>query len=451
MKEFIHGSDSQFRDLERRATAACVRFSGQEMPPGASPARATIGFENDPADCRALLLVERGIHYDGGIPEIQEWFRTGQKRFSSFQQLRHWIQNDLARSFEASASCEAPIAVADLTELNKVSVRSNANLESRIDEETLFSRLTVRIRGQDAALRLISKRVAQFLSKRRPQRPLSLVFCGPTGVGKTQTAEVLSGNLRELSPRSGFAFLRIDLSEFRESHRVSQMLGAPPGYVGHADGAPLVDKLSSNPRTIVLFDEFEKAHPDVLLVLMNAIDSGRLSAPSRKGRAREIDCRQAVFLFTSNLDCDGILSDLSDHAAFGEPEKADHICRSHFRAAGAPTELIGRMNAFIVFLPLTDSARAEIAVLSIRRAAGEYGVSLTKISPEAVSALLESTKADGFGARPYEHAADDLFGTAFAQAASDRLNGPVELGGQRPFQCVALKPSTSQSYGEPKH
>lgn len=441
----------EWRELERRATGACVRFFDQSMPPGSSHPCAAVGFENDPADCRAILFLERGINYDGENREIREWFHSGQKRFSSFENMRRWIQTDLARAFALDGPCHTVIAPSELTDLNKVAVPKTEENSVALDQSELARKLQVRIRGQDSAIVLVAKRVSQFLSKRQPQRPLSLVFCGPTGVGKTQTAEALAAVLPESVP--GFRHLRIDLAEFKESHRVSQMLGAPPGYIGHGDGAPLVDLLSSHRRCLVLFDEFEKAHPDVSLALMNAIDSGRLSAPSKKGRAREIDCREALFIFTSNLDWDDILDDLTERDAFGEPELTDQICRRRFRLAGVAPELIGRINSFVVFLPLADTAKAEIAALSIRRAAEEYGVTVAKISPEAVSALLQVTNSTDFDARPYEHAADDLFGNLFATAA--RLNRSVELRGEGPFHCTPIKPSTTEpktkSYGQSKH
>ena len=105
---------------------------------------------------------------------------------------------------------------------------------------------------------------------------------GPSGVGKTRAAEALAQALNGLlEAGAGYQFLRLDMAEYQESHRVSQLLGAPQGYVGHGEGSQLLDTLAANPRTIVLFDEIEKAHPSILRVLMNAMDAGRLSSSSR--------------------------------------------------------------------------------------------------------------------------------------------------------------------------
>jgi ATP-dependent Clp protease ATP-binding subunit ClpB len=250
---------------------------------------------------------------------------------------------------------------------------------------------------------------------------------------------MLPSMLRELDPEgAGFAYLRIDCSELREAHRVSQLLGSPAGYIGYGDGAQLIDQLVANPKAIILFDEIEKAHPDVLKVLMNAIDCGRLSSPARRGNTREVDCRRAIFYFTTNLDSQNVLHELETRDAFDKPEIVDQVCRDRLRAAGIAPELAGRINSFLVFRSLAQETKAEILVLSIVRVAEEYGLRVQRVSPELVVALLALAKADGFGARPLEFLIDDKLGEAFAKVAAARMKGPIEVRGGPPFECLRL-------------
>jgi ATP-dependent Clp protease ATP-binding subunit ClpB len=447
MKTFINGGDGQFEDLKRRATGACVRFRDTELPPGASPQNGMVGFEVDPRNGFATLLVQHGVSYTGQSREIAEWLRGGEKTFPTFETLRHWISNVLAEAYGTAAVShgEQPnggrrLQPSELTDLD--AVRGNikeTNGPHYINENVLLDKLSGQVRGQENALRELSRRVYRHWARSSPRRPLTLLAIGPTGVGKTKTAETLPAILRELdSEGGGYAYLRLDLSEYREAHRVSQLLGSPPGYIGHGEGAQLIDFLAANPRSLVLFDEIEKAHPDVLKVLMNAIDCGRISSPTRRANTREIDCRRAIFYFTSNLDSEGILTELERREAFEKSELIDQVCRERFRAAGVASELVGRINCFLVFQPLTQETKAEIVALSVARVAEEYGVRVERVSPELIVTLLTLCKSDGFGARPLEFLIDDKLGGTFSEAALAKVKGPLEVKGGPPFECVAI-------------
>lgn len=460
MKMFISGTEQQFEDLRRRATGACVRFRDAELPPGASPKRGMVGLEIDAHTGTATLLVQRGVRYSGPSSEIAEWLRHGEKLFPSFELLREWFVSDLAESFNSGNTMEvvravasaAPLPAGDLTNLEAVKASmTGASAPHYVGEKEIFAKLSPHIRGQDAALRELSRRVSRHWARTAPRRPLTLLAIGHTGVGKTKTAETLPSILRELDPGgAGFAYLRIDCSELREAHRVSQLLGSPAGYIGYGDGAQLIDQLVANPKAIILFDEIEKAHSDVLKVLMNAIDCGRLSSPARRGNTREVDCRRAIFYFTTNLDSENVLSELEIRDAFEKPEIVDQVCRDRLRAAGIAPELAGRINSFLVFRPLAQETKAEILVLSIARVAQEYGVRVERVAPELVVGLLALAKSDGFGARPLEFLIDDRLGGAFAQAAATKMKCPLEARGGPPFECVPLNDAADrQSDGKP--
>ena len=266
---------------------------------------------------------------------------------------------------------------------------------------------------------------------------------GPTGVGKTAAAEWLQHALRALGRSDDrYGYLRLDMSEYQEPHRLSQLLGAPQGYLGYGDGAQLVDALIANPRTTVLFDEIEKAHHNILRALMNAMDAGRLSAASA-GNGRQIDCRRAIFMFTSNLEASVVIREAVEQDAFGNRSLLDSICRRRLQATGMAPELIGRIGRFLLFRSLSPEARAEVVTLSITRVAQEYGLRIVRIDASVVADVLNACPADGFGARPTEYLVDDLLGACFGETVERGPNGPLVLNGQ-PYRCApAISPQTS--------
>lgn len=455
MLQFLNGADPAFVVLERQATGSCVVFQQQIMPPGASSARARVGFEVSAPDGPATLFVERGIRYAGSANEsVGRWFSEGQLEFGSFQELRRWIQSDLKACYTLPPDAQARttshsergrvMTARELTNLEAVADQLPADTNAlHIDEDDLFEQLVKRIRGQDDAMRLIAKQVRRHLARQAPRRPATLMALGPTGVGKTAAAEYLPAVLRDRLPDgAAYSYLRLDMSEYQERHRISQLLGAPQGYVGYGEGAQLVDGLRANPRTIVLFDEIEKAHPDILRALMNAMDAGRLSTASANAGGHEVDCRRAVFIFTSNLDATGILQEIETRRAFGNRETVDAVCRNRLRAAGVAPELVGRIGCFLVFRPLDREARAEVVTLAITRVAEEYGLQVVRIAPTVVADVLRGCSSEGFGARPDEYLVDELLGPCLADAAATGLKEPMAVVAGPPYQCVRAEEPT---------
>lgn len=449
MRRFVNGSSQAFAELERQANGTCVLFRDVELPPGALRARARVGFEVRSADGAALLLVDRGISYQGSNRAIAAWLEAGEIRFAGFAQLREWLQREVGTCFQSGSHRAHPQALTvdhqgarspeELTDMVTVqALTPDLSRALYFKEDDLFRELRTRVRAQDEALRLLSKRICRHMARKSPLRPATVFAVGPTAVGKTRTAESLPGALRTLDPSgAGYSYLRLDMSEYQEHHRISQLLGAPQGYVGYGEGAQLTDALSTNPRTIVHFDEIEKAHPKVFQALMNAMDAGRLATPSAGSTGRRIDCRAAVFIFTSNLDSTGILEDLESRNAFNNRPVVDQVCRTRLRAAGLAPELISRIGCFLVFRPLTNEARAEIITLAIARVAEEYGLQVVRIEPTVVTGLLDQVRNDGFGARPDEYVVDDVLGDCFREAARS-LHGPVRVIAGPPLGCVSV-------------
>ena len=431
MQQFINGTEHQFADLFERSKNACIRFSHQQLPPGCAPATSDIAFERAARGQGITLLVKQGVTYSGTNEQCRRWIETGTMVFPSQREFATFCRRGLAEWFGVASADElthAPAVVetvpAPQSDLGAAQEALSRRRNDRrvIAPEVVGERLVALVHGQPLALRAVAERVAAHANRVAPRRPATLFFVGPTGVGKTRTAEQLPDVLNSLSSAEArWHYLRLDMNEYREAHRISQLIGSPQGYVGYGDGAQLTRQLARHPRTIVLFDEIEKAHPDIFLALMNAMDSGRLSSAAAIDGRNEIDCRQAMFVFTSNLSATAILDDVDELAAAeaSQTEPVASICRRHLREQNIPPELIGRISTFAVFRPVGDDARLQIALSGVAAVAGEYGLTVSDVSPEALAELVGGHDAR-FGARADEYRIDALLGNSFAQAAAAR-------------------------------
>jgi ATP-dependent Clp protease ATP-binding subunit ClpA len=325
-----------------------------------------------------------------------------------------------------------------LTDFEAVSVSLNPQRAAYLDETEVFNRLARRVRGQDAALHSLVSQTCRHLAKPNPTRPAVFFAVGETGVGKTHSAQNLAQVLSEMgNDQAHCSFVRLDMAEYQEGNRVSQLTGAPQGYIGFGEGSQLVDALRANPKTIVLFDEIEKAHPSILRSLMGMMDAGRLSTAAKANGSREIDCRSALIIFTSNLEANGIITELEQRNAFGQTEIEDEVCRRRLKAAGVSPEIVGRIGRFLVFRSLSAEARAEIVTLAVADVAREYGLEVQRIEPAVVVSILEAIRSQSFGVRPERYQIDELLGGKFAQLAARGFRKPIMVKGP-PFECVPL-------------
>jgi len=325
--------------------------------------------------------------------------------------------------------------VESLTEMEEVidGLESHVVPESfAIDAEALLDRLKTRVRGQDGTLRALCSEVARHMAKSVPSRPVAIFALGPTGVGKTRTAQELADAMRDLEGAGETSFLRLDMNEYQEEYRISQLLGAPQGYVGHGSGSQLLEVLQREGRAIVLFDEIDKAHPAILKVLMNAMDAGRISSAGEIEGSREVDCRDAIFIFTSNHDATEVIGDADALATdvYEHRFEVDDIARSRLQEARVAPEIIGRISRFLLFLPLDEQARAAIVTLAVQECAEEYGIRVNYIDPSVIIEVMRVASDGGFGARPIRYLVDDLLGSAFVDAVAGDLDGrPVRVCG----------------------
>ena len=439
MIQFIEGSDADFDALGIRAIGRCIRYRSQVMPPGCTPTRAHVGFEINPLNDKAILYVERGVDYSGTCEAANQWMRAGEKRFASFDQLRRWIQEDLAAAYgQPPTPVPTPRTAEPLTDFEAVSVSLNPKRAAYLDEAEVFNCLARRVRGQDAALHSLVSQTCRHLAKPHPTRPAVFFAVGETGVGKTHSAQNLAEVLSEMgNDQAHCGFVRLDMAEYQEGNRISQLTGAPQGYIGFGEGSQLVDALRANPKTVVLFDEIEKAHPSILRALMGMMDAGRLSTASKANGSREIDCRAAIVIFTSNLEASGIINELEQRKALGQADVEDEVCRRRLKAVGISPEIVGRIGRFLVFRSLSTEARAEIVTLAVADVAREYGLEVQRIEPAVVVSIMEAIRSQGFGVRPERYQIDELLGGKLARLAATGVRTPIVVKGP-PIECVPL-------------
>ena len=199
--------------------------------------------------------------------------------------------------------------------------------------------------GQDEAVRLVADAIIRARSGiKDPRRPIgSFIFLGPTGVGKTELAKTLASALFDTEDN----MVRIDMSEYQERHTVSRLVGAPPGYVGYEEGGQLTEAVRRKPYSVVLFDEIEKAHPDVFNTLLQVLDDGRLT----DAQGRTVDFRNAVIIMTSNVGSEYLLDGVTPDGEL-KPEGRDRVMaelRERFRP-----EFLNRVDEIVLFKPLTQ-------------------------------------------------------------------------------------------------
>jgi len=273
----------------------------------------------------------------------------------------------------------------------------------------LEDHLHERVVDQDEAISAVANAVRRSRAGLQdPNRPVgSFIFLGPTGVGKTETARALAEFLFDDED----ALVRLDMSEYGERHAVARLIGAPPGYVGYEEGGQLTEAVRRRPYSVVLFDEIEKAHPDVFNVLLQILDDGRLT----DGQGRTVDFRNTVIILTSNIGSVWIL----EHAA-DDWETVETKVREALHQAFKP-EFLNRIDEIIVFRPLSREDLEKVVGLQLDRLASflrERDVTL-EVTPAARRAIAEEGYDPAFGARPMKRAIQHMVSDPLAMAFLD--------------------------------
>ena len=277
-------------------------------------------------------------------------------------------------------------------------------------------KLHERVVGQDEAVRLVSDAIRRSRSGLSdPNRPYgSFLFLGPTGVGKTELTKALAGFLFDSEDH----LIRIDMSEYMEKHSVSRLIGAPPGYVGYDEGGQLTEQVRRKPYSVILFDEVEKAHPDVFNALLQVLDEGRLT----DGQGRTVDFKNTVIVMTSNLGSQMIQGMAgSDYQLIKLAVMAE--VKTHFRP-----EFVNRIDEVVVFHALAEEhiraiARIQLNVLKTRLARMDYGL---EISEAVLGELAKAGFDPVYGARPLKRAIQSEIENPLAKAILEGRFAPKD-------------------------
>lgn len=345
-------------------------------------------IEAEAAEVKVDLAKAAEIRY-GKIPQMEKDLATKIKRLKQLQSSRRMLKEEISEEDIAdivSRWTGVPV---------KRMLEAEAEKLNRMEEE-----LKKRIIGQDEAVQKISDTIKRSRAGiADPNRPIgSFIFLGPTGVGKTELTKALA----EFMFDDDKALIRVDMSEFMERHAISKLIGSPPGYVGYEEGGNLTEMVRHRPYSVILFDEIEKAHPEVFNILLQVLDSGHLT--DAKGRV--VNFKNTVIILTSNIGAQfidkmeeiGFSMDKSKKAEYEDvKDKVTRALKEHFRP-----EFLNRLDDVIIFDILSEKAVAEIVNIQIdivRKRLEEKEIKLV-ISKEVVSYLAKEGYNPQYGARP---------------------------------------------------
>ena len=389
-KEDDRLSQERLQDLQKELAELKEEFSNRKAQ-----------WENEKASVEKLSKLREEIENVNNQIEIAQregdFAKASELNYSTLPSLKKQLEieeanvknKDLSLVHESVSEEEIAriisrwtgIPVAKLTE-------SERNKTLHLDEE-----LHKRVIGQDEGVTKVTEAIIRSKAGiKDPRKPIgSFLFLGPTGVGKTELAKALAAALFDDENN----MVRIDMSEYMEKYSVSRLIGAPPGYVGYEEGGQLTEAVRRKPYSVVLFDEIEKAHPDVFNVLLQVLDDGRIT----DSQGRTIDFKNTILIMTSNIGASYLLDGIDEKGNISEEAKKQVMndLRAHFRP-----EFLNRLDETILFKPLTRDniggiIKLIIADLNKRLADKELTVKLT---PEAENLIVENAYDPVYGARP---------------------------------------------------
>ena len=313
----------------------------------------------------------------------------------------------------------------------KIPVKKLAEEESE-RLKNLENILHERVVGQEEAITAVSKAIRRGrIGLKDPKRPIgSFLFLGPTGVGKTE----LSKALAEAMFGTETSLIRVDMSEYMEKHSVSKMIGSPPGYVGYEEGGQLSEKVRRNPYSVILFDEIEKAHPDVFNILLKVLDDGHIT----DAQGRKIDFKNTIIIMTSNAGAENIIAPKRLGFGVATDAKADHEfmkgrVMEEVKRLFKP-EFLNRIDEIIVFHQLTKEHMKGIADIMLKgiekRCKEQLGITLT-VNEAAKELLIDKGYDEKYGARPLRRTIQSLLEDKMAEEILDgkiKKSAGVEAG-----------------------
>ena len=390
-KEDDHLSAERLQTLQRELAELRDEFSAQKAQ-----------WDNEKAQVEKIQKLKEEIEQ---VQKDIEREKHGAMDYNRIAELQYGklpqLQKQLANEEEKNSQSENVLVHESVTEEEIARIISRwtgipiTKLTESEREKTLHleDELHRRVIGQDEGVTRVSEAILRSKAGiKDPSRPIgSFLFLGPTGVGKTELAKTLAASLFDDEGN----IVRIDMSEYMEKYSVSRLLGAPPGYVGYEEGGQLTEAVRRKPYAVVLFDEIEKAHPDVFNVLLQVLDDGRIT----DSQGRTVDFKNTILIMTSNIGADYLLEGIQEDGSI-DPEKENmvrELLGQHFRP-----EFLNRLDEIIMFKPLNkDNIHSIIELLvqglNKRLADRELCISLTD---EAKDFILESAYEPAYGARP---------------------------------------------------
>jgi ATP-dependent Clp protease ATP-binding subunit ClpB len=404
-KERRTGVEEELATLRERSNAMKAQWQAEKETittlQGKKAELEQLRMEADQATRRGDLQKAAEIGY-GRIPALEKEIAESERRLGEIQKKGKYLKEEV--DAEDIAEIVAKWTGIPVTKM----LESERGRLTRLESE-----LAQRVIGQPEALAAVANAVRRARAGLQdPNRPTgSFIFLGPTGVGKTETARALAEFLFDDEK----AMVRLDMSEYMEKHAVSRMIGAPPGYVGYEEGGQLTEAVRRRPYAVVLFDEIEKAHPDVFNVLLQILDDGRLT----DSQGRTVDFRNAVLIMTSNLGSSYILEHGTSNWEQVET-KVLELLRQGFKP-----EFLNRVDDVIIFRPLSQEDIGKIVELQVARV--EKLVADRKLTLEVTPAAKSVIAAEGYdpvyGARPLKRAIQRLLQNPLAMAVLEGRYG----------------------------
>ena len=399
--------EQELAELRERSNAMKAQWSAEKEAIQKIQAKKAeleqVKIEAEQATRRGDLQKAAEISY-GRVPAIEKEIQTLEKRLGEIQKKDKYLKEEVDEEDIAEiVSKWTGIPVTKMLESEKERLL-------KLEDE-----LGKRVIGQREAVTAVANAVRRARAGLQdPNRPTgSFIFLGPTGVGKTETAKALAEFLFD----DERALVRIDMSEYMEKHAVARLIGAPPGYVGYEEGGQLTEAVRRRPYSVILFDEIEKAHPDVFNILLQILDDGRLT----DSQGRTVDFRNTVLIMTSNIGSQFLIE-----ADAGQWEQAETKVTELLRQTFKP-EFLNRVDDVIIFRPLTreDIERiVGIQIVRVERLLSDRKLSL-EVTPAAKALLVAEGYDPVYGARPLKRAIQRLLQNPLAVAV---LEGRYQEG-----------------------
>jgi ATP-dependent Clp protease ATP-binding subunit ClpB len=399
-QERLHEVERELADVQENAAALRARWQKERGAIGEIAALKekleALRFEAEDATRKGNLQRAAELQY-GEIPKLE-------RELASLTALQDTVTDEANAGATASRMLKEEVDEEDVAAIVSkwTGIPVSKMLEGEVQKLTqMEDRLRVRVVGQDEALTAVANAIRRSRAGLSdPKRPIgSFIFLGPTGVGKTETARALAEFLFDDEQ----AMVRIDMSEYMEKHAVARLIGAPPGYVGYDEGGQLTEAIRRRPYAVVLFDEIEKAHPDVFNVLLQVLDDGRLT----DSKGRTVDFKNTVLIMTSNTGASQLATAWAENEDGFEEAKVRVMeeLRKQFRP-----EFLNRVDDIVVFHPLKHEQLTHIVDLrlaDLQKMLVDRRIVLT-LSDAAREAIFKAGYDKAYGARPLKRAVQRL-------------------------------------------